>query len=558
MKQIERIAGALCALVVFTLSACGGAGSDSGLAAVAGTGGVGTGGTGIVFGSVTGFGSIVVDGADYSSATPKYFAGSEQGEAVETSAASLGLGNQVQLQLDAQGNPASVIIKPALVGAVSQLGQSQFLVNGMAVRVNGSAATGPLTYYSGLSGFSSLTPGMQVAVHGAYGVDAGKQQEYIQATLIEQLPGSNTVNRLSGTVANMDTTAGTFQVGGTTVRMSASTSVLPAGTVLANGLWVNAWSNTALGVNGELRAGVIRVHSLSGTAGQVQLGGIVSRLSGTQFQVSGVAIDASAGALASALRSLESGEYVVVQGQPDARGSVLVASSLRRYAAQPAQIKLKGTVTNFVNQGSFLVRGVPVDATQAQLLGAASGAGLRNGMFVEVVGSVSSLNGNLVSATSVSAEGKAPAGGTVNYRGSVSQFDAASGSFVLTGSQDEDGASVLGRLAPNVAYANGSAAQLGNGASVEVEATKSAGGIVVYGVFFRTIGSLSGSPSGGKLEAEGLAYGVTSSAFRVNGLTIQNNGVIPQGGSLVNGAKVEVEFTQSGGLNLAKEIGVHR
>ena len=553
MKQIERIAGALCAILVFALSACGGAGSESGLPAVAG--GVGTGGTGIVFGSVTGFGSIVVDGAAYSSATPKYFSGSDQSEAVETSAASLVLGNQVQLKLDTQGNPASVVIEPALVGAVSKPGQTQFVVNGMTVRVNGSAAAGPLTYFSGLSGFSSLTADMQVAVHGAYGVDAGSQQEYVQATLIEQLPGTNSIKRLSGTVANMDVAAGTFQLGGTTVRMSASTSILPGGTALANGLWVNVWSNAALGAGGELRAGVIRVRSLSGTTGQVQLSGIVSKLSGTQFQVSGIAIDASAPALAASVRSLKSGEYVVVQGRPDARGGALLAGSIRTYAAQPARVELKGTVSNFVNQGSFLVRGVPVDATQAQLLGAASGANLRNGMFVEVVGSV---NGNLVSATSVSAEGKAPAGGTVNYRGSVSRFDAASGSFVLTGSLDEDATSVVVRLAPNVAYANGGAAQLSDGASVEVEATKNAGDIVAYGISFRKIAAASGSGAGAKLEAEGLAYGVTSSSFNVNGLTIQINGVIAQGGSLVNGAKVEVEFTQSGGRNLAQEIAVDR
>jgi hypothetical protein len=556
MRRIERIVAVLCAMSVLVLSACGGVGTGTGVAALAG--GVGTGGTGIVFGAITGFGSIVIDGSAYSSATAQYFAGSDKGESVEASAASLGLGNQVQLKLDAQGNPASVIIEPALVGAVSRLGQSQFVVNGMTVRVNGSAAAGPLTYFSGLSGFASLSSGMQVAVHGAYGVDAGSQLEYIQATLIEQLPGTNTANRLSGTVAKLDAAAGTFQLGDTTVRMSASTGILPSGTALANGLWVNVWSNTALGTGGELRAGVIRVRNLSGTTGQVQLSGIVSRLSGTQFQVSGIAIDAGATALSASLRSLKSGEYVVVQGRPDARGSALVASSIRTYAAQPAQVALKGTITDFVNQGSFLVRGVPVDATQAQLLGAASGAGLRNGMYVEVSGSVSGVNGNLISAKSVAAQGKAPAGGTVNYRGSVSQFDAASGSFVLTGSLDEDGASILVRLAPNVAYANGGAVQLGNGASVEVEATKNAGDIVAYGVFFRKFGASSGGPSGGKLETEGLAYGVTSSAFSVNGLTIQINGVIAQGGSLVSGARVEVEFTQSGGQNLAQNIAVDR
>ena len=556
MRRIEGVVSALLTLLVLVLSACGGAGGGGGSTTTAG--GVGTGGTGIVFGAITGFGSVVVDGTAYSSATPQYFSGSDQGEAVEASAASLGLGKQVQLQLDAQGNPSSVIIEPALVGAVSRLGQGQFFVNGMAVRSNGNAATGPVTYFSGLSGFSSLTSGMQVAVHGSYGLDPSSQQEYIQASLIEQLPGSSTVNRLSGLVSNLAAAAGTFRLGGTTVQMSASTSILPGGTVLANGQWVNVWSNAALGTNGELRAGTIRVRNLSSMTGRVQIGGIVSALSGTRFQVSGIAIDGSATALAAVVSSLTPGEYVVVQGQADARSSALVASSMRAYAAQPTAVELHGTITDFVNQGNFLVRGVPVDASQAQLLGAASAANLRNGMFVEVIGSVGSVNGNVVAAKSVSAEGKAPTGGTVNYRGTVSQFDAANGSFVLTGSLDEDGASATIRLAPNVAYANGGAAQLANGASVEVEATKNTGDIVAYAVSFRMIGAPSGSPSAGELETEGLAYGVTSSTFNVSGLTIQINGVIPQGGALVNGARVEVEFTQSGGRNLAQEIAVDR
>jgi len=235
-----------------------------------------------------------------------------------------------------------------------------------------------------------------------------------------------------------------------------------------------------------------------------------------------------------------------------------VASSIRAYATQPTAVELNGTITDFVNQGNFLVPGVPVDASQAQLLGAASGAILRSGMFVEVIGSVSSVKGNVVAAKSVSAASTAPTVGTVNYRGTVSQFDAASGSFVLTGSLDEDGASATIRLAPNVGYANGGAAQLASGASVEVEATKNTGDIVAYGVFFRKIGALSSSPSAGKLETAGLAYGVTSSTFNVSGLTIQINGVIPQDGTLVNGARVEVEFTQSGGQNLAQQIAVDR
>ena len=550
MKKIRWIASMFCALLALALSGCGSAGAGAVLTAL--TGGVGTGGTGIIFGAITGFGSIVVDGTAYSSATPQYFADSGQSETAAASAAALALGNQVQLELDAQGNPSSVTIETALVGTVSQIGSNDFKVNGMTVRVNASAASAPLTYYSGLSDFASLNAGIRVAVHGNHGVDPASQQQYVQATLIEQLPSTGTVYRLSGLVSSLSASAGTFQIGTTTVQFSATTPILPAATALANGLWVNVWSNTALGANGELSAGVIRVRTLAGATGQVQVSGTVSKLSGTQFQVSGIAIDASASALATTLSTLKAGDYVIAQGLADARTGTLIAGDLRVHAAQPAQVELRGTITDLVSQTSFLVRGVPVDATGAQLIGAAS-TSLRNGMYIEIAGRVS---GNAVTATTISAPGQAPTGGTVNYRGSISQYDAATGTFVLTGSMDADNASITVKLANNAAYANGGMMQMMNGANVEVEATKDNGDLLAYGVFFRKLGAMAGGVSGGKLEIEGLAYGVTATTFNVNGLTIQINGVAPQGGSLTNGAKVEVEFTQSGGQNLAQQIAI--
>jgi hypothetical protein len=553
MKRIKWVAAIFGALLALALAGCGGAGTSaiSVIATVAG-GGVGTGGTGIVFGAITGFGSLVVDGKAYSSATPRYFADSDMSEAAAASAAVLALGNQVQMQLDSDGNPTSVTVEPALMGTVGSIGTNEFTVNGMTVRVNASAASAPLTYYSGLSDFASLKAGMRVAIHGNHGVDPASQQQYVQATLIEQLPGTGSAYRLSGLVSNLSASAATFQIGGTAVQFSGATSVLPAGISLANGLWVNVWSSTAPASKGELNANVIRVRTLAGTTGQAQVSGIVSKLLGTQFQLSGIAIDAGASALATTLRSLRAGDYVIAQGLPDAKAGTLVASSLRAYAAQPAQAELKGTITDLVSQTRFLVRGVPVDATGAQLIGAAS-TSLRNGMYVEVAGSVS---GNAVTAKTLSAPGQAPKGGTVNYRGSISQYDAAKGTFVLTGSLDEEGASVTVKLAPSAAYENGGMMQLMNGASVEVEATKDSGDLLAYGVFFRKLGAMAGGMSGGKFESEGLAYGVTATTFNVNGLTIQINGVTPQGGSLTNGVKVEVAFAQSGGQNLAQQIAI--
>ena len=116
-KNHFRKLGAV-ALVLLTalLASCGGGGT------VATTGGVGTGGTGISTGTVTGFGSVVLDGTAYSSASPVYYAGTDQDEEAQTSSTAVNLGDQLQIRLDAQGHPSKVVIDPELMGPVANLG----------------------------------------------------------------------------------------------------------------------------------------------------------------------------------------------------------------------------------------------------------------------------------------------------------------------------------------------------------------------------------------------------------------------------------------------------
>ena len=561
---------ALCALVGLALAACGGGGTS-----VASTGGgVGTGGTGISMGTVTGFGSVVVDGTAYSSATPTYFAGTDTDEAAPASSVSVELGDQLQIAFDANGNPSTVVIESELKGAVSNLlplATPGFTVNGVAVRVNADPAAGPVTYYAGVVGYGGLAAAMQVEVHGVYGVDAAGQG-YIQATLIEQLPSTNPVTRITGRVANLAANpdgSGSFTIGsGTgsvTVRYVASASVLPAGASLANGQLINSWSNTA-GAPGVIDASVVRIRTLQGVSGPVQIGGLVAGLTGSGFQLSGIPVDASAAGPAAVLKTLALGQYVVVQGQATAASGVVVASTIQVYTAQPAPVALHGTITGYVSASNFLVRGVSVDASGLAVAFSPAGttsAALANGVFVDVTGMVT---GNKVTASAVTVQSAPPAGRTVDYQGVVGQCVVtpvgACGSFVLT---LKDGTPRNVTLAGNVAYSNGSAAQLINGANVEVEATTStttATDLVAYSVSFQGLGPPAVGGDGATLETNGLAYDVNLAAtpptFAVNGLTIQINGVsvTPAGATLVNGAKVEVDFVQSGVNNLAKAISI--
>ncbi len=542
----------LAALLSVLLTSCGGGST------VASSGGVGTGGTGLSFGTVTGFGSVVLDGTPYNSAAPQYFASSDLGDATPAAATAVQLGNQLRIALNAQGTPSMVLIEPELMGPVANLTPAGFSVNGVAVQVNTNPAAGPVTYYSGLTDYAGLSTGMPVEVHGAWGVDANGQG-YVQATLIEQLPATNTITCLTGVVSRWQAASGTFQIGSTTVQLGAASSITPAGQSLADGQLVHLWSPGPPSAGGTLLAGVVRIRTLQGVGGPVQLGGLVSQLSGTRLQVAGVTVDAGAPALAAAVQGLALGEYVVVQGQADGATGVLTASSVRAYATRPAEVELRGTITGFVSPGNFLVRGVPVDASGAGVVFSAGGAAsLGNGVFVDILGQIGGGSANVVTASSVTVLAHAPDGGTVDYQGTVSALNTASGTFTLTWQQEGVTNTAQVTLAPNVAFSNGAAAQLVNGASVEIEATSSpSAALLAYSVAFQSVGSGDGT-SASTRQTQGVVYNLTSTSLQLNALTIQINGVVPKGGTLANGLSVEVSFTPSGNQNLANAISIDR
>lgn len=550
MRHAKTILRLLGVAVILMLASCGG----GSLVATTG-GGVGTGGTGISLGTVTGFGSLVVDGTTYNSATPQYFAGDDQTAQALAPSSSVTLGSRLQITLDGQGNPTVVLIEPELMGAVSGLTATGFTVNGVAVRANTNPALGPVTYYSGLSNFKGLANGMQVEVHGAFGLDANGQGD-VQASLIAQLPSANPVTRITGIVSHWNPTRGSFNIGTETITVAPGATVLPSGMALADGELVNVWSNQPLGNGGQaVTASALRIRTLKGQSGSVQIGGLVANLDGTRFAVSGLPVDASAAALASTVQTLTTGEYVVVEGDADPSTGVVTASSIRPFASAPEQVRLHGTITNFVSSSNFAVRGVTVNAAQASFVNG-SAASLGNGVFVDVAGSVS---GNVVNASTVQVFSAAPEGGTVDYEGTVSQFNPATNSFLLTWKDDGQTMSSPVALAPNVAFVNGAAAQLVDGAAIEIEATNAAGALKAYTVTFKTIPGASGNgSSSGTAQTSGVVYGydATAGSFQISGLTILIDGVVPTVGTLANGVRAEVQFSTTNGQNVAQKISI--
>ena len=525
MKTMYQLALALCCLA---LSACGGGG-----ASLASNEGVGTGGTGISQGTVSGFGSIVIDGTTFSSASPGYTIDSDQSAAGNTDATAVQLGAQVRVLPDAQGNPASVRIERDLVGTLVVAG-SNYSVNGVSVRINRADASLPPTYMVGLRDTGDLQQGIKIAVSGAIATDA-QGSFYVQATLLERLPASDSATRVSGVLSGL--AANSFQLGNFTVQYAG------AGTSLKNGQWVNVWSNQPLTNGGStLVAGAVSVHALSANAGPVRLGGVVSSLDPAQgsLLIAGIAIQAPRSLWPA---NLSTGQYLSVSGSVNAQGAVN-ASSLSAYASAPIPVHLKGSISSYLGSSQFIVRGVVVDASSAHFSNGSS-ADLAEGVYVDLQGSVNSALHSVLQASSVSFSQPAD-GATVSYQGSVGAFNSQSQSFTLhTGS----GALPV-TLASNVAYGNGSASQLQNGANVQIEATQSASGVQAYSVNF--IAAAPSSASNAVL-VQGRISNLTASTMTVGNVVIDLNGESPP----APGTAVNVWVTPGAG-NLAESIDIRQ
>lgn len=319
------------------------------LAACGGGGGVGSGGTGDVAGgygsgTVTGFGSVIVDGLRYDDSQARVEYDTEAG-APDAPGGTLGrshlaVGQRVELVFDTDGGAsrASVFrISPELVGPVTSLAPLQ--VAGQAVRVNTDPAHGPVTRFGGsLAALSGLALGDRVEVHGVP-VPEGSSV-VIQATRLDRLPQiAGPWLRLSGTVSALAADRSSFRLGGLTItvtpRKGGGTVITPASAVLAEGQRVQVWTRAAIS-GGTVAADRVRIVERTLKQEQaVRLSGAVAACPGRPRSAY-VCIAATPVALAGAryaggldAGSLADGRYVLVDGRFDTVSGAVHAARLR-------------------------------------------------------------------------------------------------------------------------------------------------------------------------------------------------------------------------------------
>ncbi len=340
MRLSTFLIGTLTALGVIS---CGGGGGVN-------TAG-GIGGTGVSYGPVTAFGSVIVNGVEYNTDSATFTK-----DGTSTSQSGLGVGMVVSVTNDGNGNAKSVSFSDNAQGPVSSVGANSFTVLGLDVQVNS------LTVYAGgILALTDINTGDIVEISGQL-----TGTNTILATRVEKLGMTCPLSvgqeiEVKGTVSNVNSGAQTFDIGTLTVNagtympanlvaddyVEVKSDTCPSGTVLTATGVESATEGPDLGELDHRDQGELEVKGIiAGAAGSAPT---------CSFTVNGqlvnTDINTSIGGGGSCT-SLTNGSSVEVHGQLS--GSALLASEISlENANDTVNSEIKGFITVITSTGNY-------------------------------------------------------------------------------------------------------------------------------------------------------------------------------------------------------------
>lgn len=384
LRRREWVAG-----VLGLLAGCGG-GVDSG--------GTGTGAAPtIAIGTVSGFGSIIVNGVRFDETNAVI--DDDDGQVRRREDLGLGMRATVLASAVTQANgvasavASSVRLRSEIGGPVDSLD----LANGRLVVLGQRVAVDAATVFPG--GSAALRVGDVVWVYGTPDTGAG----VLRATRIEprSAPG---FYKLRARVAALDLAARTLTVGTLVVSWAAAAPASPS-TLLDVGQRVSLRLATTP-VGGVWSA--LQVEADTATLAdreKAELEGRVSSLvSGTSFSIDGVPVDATGASFPDGSAGLVLGARVEAEGR--LQGGVLVASVVKLEDEEQGggTIELHGSIQSLnAAQRRFTVRSVSVQWNDTTRFESSTAADLAVGREVEVRGRLGA-DGQTVDATTVHVE----------------------------------------------------------------------------------------------------------------------------------------------------------
>jgi Domain of unknown function (DUF5666) len=397
VKRRAVWAATVAGLVLATLVACGG-------------GSVGTNGTGgpvllgLSVGTVSGLGSVIVDGTrhDDSAASVEI-----RREGAQAEVGDARLGHRVSLEFGADTAGAQVLqrleLLPSVVGRVSERTADTLGVLGQTVLANSDPARGPVTVFEApWTSLADVQLGDAIEVHAiAQRTGSGVRDVRLVATRIAPRSTLGGV-RVSGTVAELSTpSAGThrFALGALTVELPSSGTLLPQGVALENGRTVTVFATEAAYDDTTRTLGASTVQSMAvgdpATAGTLQRAGLVCAWTGSAFELDGIALQVRADTqVLPAGRVVVDGAYVQVTASLDSSRRwqatrIEHLTSTGGMGTPASTAELRGTLDDWTpSTRSFTLRDTAVTLTaNAQIdLGDCRGTTLADGQYVEVKG----------------------------------------------------------------------------------------------------------------------------------------------------------------------------
>ena len=360
--------------ITLAMGACGGSSHHNS----PGGGGTGQEVSVIAIGPISGFGSVIVNGVTYNDSAAVLQ--TELGNTISSSELRLGMMVEVRGSSFTTSGVADLVTTfSELKGIVEAVDANSISVNGVRVALVDSTV---------LYEASSLVTGDQVEVYGVF--DASRST--VVATRIERKFLAD--YKLRGTVSGLDIDNEEFSLGN--IRVSYSGSVLPVN--LTNGVTARVYSNVPPGT-GVWPVMTIRLANSSGSSGdRIEVEGIVSALNSApnataSFMINGFIVDASDANYFDGIASdLAIGRRVEVKGNID-NGQLIAESvefedSISSSSGDNSDdsFRVSGLISRFESTADFTVRGVVVDASQAQRFDDGSVTDLALGVCVEIRG----------------------------------------------------------------------------------------------------------------------------------------------------------------------------
>lgn len=372
---IARMRLLIAGLAVLLAASCG---SDPGV----GSGGSGFA-NGVQSGTVTGFGSVVIDSVRFDDSGASVELDLDGAAPAALATDDLGLGMQVRVSF-ADGDVARRIeIEPQLVGLVEATAAAELTVSGQRVVVRRLGARA--TVFAGFRSLAQLLPGDRVTVYGLF-----DEFDRLIATRIERgTPAPAGLVKLTGAIRGFGLARRSLQIDGAQIAIDAQvrSDVPPAD--LRIGDVVRLWADRL--PDGSLRARRIAMHQAAFARGEtVRLAGFVRGVPlGGAITIGRIRVDLGVAAfLDGVLQDLAPGRFVVVTGIAEDDG--IRARQIRFVDfLRDRTVEIVGTIRSFVDAGDFQIRSTSIDAngTSISFVGGTR-ASLANGVRVRVVGEI--------------------------------------------------------------------------------------------------------------------------------------------------------------------------